>query len=434
MLGPVYPFAWCHQLRLQWDPLAYLLKLRRNFGTLVRVQAGSELTFLVSEPELVQELLVTRAGSLEKARGLRAARRMLGEGLLTSEGELHHHQRKLMQTFFRPDHLVDFAGLIAALAGRLSARWRHGTNVDCLREFNQLTLAIASRTLFDADFENQAALIAGMLNQGRWLFRWGYFLFPLFEMLERLPPVRCLLQRRRRQIDELVYPLIDERRIDSRANFLSRLVQAGMDNEAIRDQAVTMLLAAHETTANALAWTLHVLAHHPEWQRALQEELDHIPSAQLPRLADTMELPLLNNVLLESMRLYPPNWVIKRAAREDFLLGGRPVPKGSTCMVSQYVLHREEHWFPEPERFEPERWHNCPRSSLPKMAYIPFGVGSRRCIGEHLALMECKLILTTLLRDWWVEPAPGQRVRPDPGISLRPRPGPILGLHRRARL
>lgn len=417
---------------MHWDPLGYLLGLRRRFGDLVRIQSGRQLTFLVSEPELVHELLVTRAGSLGKARGLRMARRMLGDGLLTSEGEFHQQQRKLMQPGFTPQQVNGFAQSIVTLADQASARWRHGATVDCLREFNQLTLAVAGRTLFDSDVEDQAALIAGMLNQGRWLFRWGYFLFPVLEWLERLPPVRRLLLQKRHRVDALIYPVIQEHRRTPRANLLSRLIQAGMADEAVRDEAVTLLLAAHETTANALAWTCHLLALHPYWQRRLGDELDLRLGGRLPNVEDTARLPLLKSILLESMRLFPPNWMIARTAREDFSLGDQVVPEGSTCLVSQYVLHRQERWFPRAEDFEPERWLCSQRASLPRMAYLPFGTGPRRCIGEHFALLESELILATLLQEWWLQPTPGQRVRPDPAISLRPRPGPRLRLQRRS--
>ncbi|MFN8613779.1 MAG: cytochrome P450 [Vulcanimicrobiota bacterium] len=425
---PVYSFATGNQLKMLWDPLGYLLGLRKRFGDLVRIDQGGQATFLVSHPELIHELLVTRAGSLSKARGLRMARRMLGDGLLTSEGEFHRQQRRLMSPGFTPDQAAGFAEPIVSLAAQASSRWRHGARLDCLHEFNQLTLAIAGRTLFDSDFQAQAALIAGMLNQGRWLFRWGTLLFPIFEWLERFPPVRRLLLHKRGRIDALVYPIIHAHRQAPRANLLSRLIQAGMADEAVRDEAVTLLLAAHETTANALAWTCHLMALHPDWQGRLAQELQLRLGGRPASAEDTEHLPLLRNILLESMRLFPPNWMIARAAREDFQLGDHLVPAGSTCLVSQYVLHRQPEWFPEPDRFDPDRWLRCPRAKLPRMAYLPFGVGARRCIGEHFALLECQLILATLLQHWWLEPTPGQRVRPDPGISLRPRPGPRLRL------
>ncbi|MCW5869806.1 MAG: cytochrome P450 [Candidatus Eremiobacteraeota bacterium] len=419
MLGPLASI---------WDPLGYLLELRRRFGGLARFQVGRQWTFLATDPDLIHELLVTRAGSLGKARGLRMARRMLGDGLLTSEGEYHRQQRRLMLPGFAPQQVAFFGESVVALAQQVSYRWRPGSTVDCLREFSQLTLTIAGRTLFDSDFESQAALVAGMLNQGRWLFRWGSFLFPLLEWLERLPPVRHLLLQRRRRIDDLVYPVIEEHRRTPRANFLSNLIQAGMSDEAIRDEAVTLLLAAHETTANALAWTCHLLALHPDWQRRLGEELEQVLDGRPATVEATSRLPLLKNVLLESMRLFPPNWMIARVAREDFRLGDQLVPEGSTCLVSQYVLHREARWFPDPERFDPDRWQHRPRTSLPRTAYLPFGIGARRCIGEHFALLESELILATLLQRWWLVSVAGQRVRPDPAISLRPRPGPRLRL------
>jgi len=411
-------------LRMQRDPLAYLLALRRRYGEVVHVRNGSRHVFLFSDPALVREVLVTRSRSFLKGRGLQLARRVLGDGLLTSEDELHQEQRRLTQPGFQRERVAAFGPLMVASTHGLG--WREGQVVDCGEEMHRLSLEIVGRTLFDAEFSAQAAVLAGVLNQGRRMFRWGYLLFPIFEWLERwLPPLRWMVLRNRRLVDDALLPVIAAHRARPRADLLSMLIEAGMSDEWVRDQAVTLLLAGIETTANALAWTLHLLALHPDVQRAVAEELANVLGGRAPEVADLGRLPLLERVLLESLRLYPPNWMISRLAREDVTLGGCQVPAGATCLVSQYVVHRDERWFPCPESFDPSRWERRPRASLPRYAYFPFGGGSRMCVGEHFALLEATLVLATLLQRWWVEPA-GRRVRPDPGITLRPLPGPLV--------
>jgi cytochrome P450 len=250
-------------------------------------------------------------------------------------------------------------------------------------------------------------------------------LFPIFEWLERwFPPLRWVVLRNRRLVDSALLPVIAAHRARPRADLLSMLIEAGMSDEWVRDQAVTLLLAGIETTANALAWTLHLLALHPDVQRAVGEELATVLGGRAPEVADLAKLPLLERVLLESLRLYPPNWMISRLAREDVSIGGWQVPAGATCLVSQFVVHRDERWFPSPESFDPARWERRPRASLPRYAYFPFGGGSRMCVGEHFALLEATLVLATLLQRWELLAVPGRQVTPDPGITLRPLPGP----------
>lgn len=412
-------------LRMQRDPLGYLLGLRRRYGEVVHVRNGSRHVFLFSSPELVREVLVTRARSFVKGRGLQLARRVLGDGLLTSEDERHQEQRRLTQQGFQRERVAAFGPVMVDCTRALG--WRAGQVVDCGEEMHRLSLDIVGRTLFDAEFSAQARVLAGVLNQGRRMFRWGYLLFPIFERLERLlPPVRWLVARNRRRVDAALEPVIRAHRRRPREDLLSMLIESGMSDEWVRDQAVTLLLAGIETTANALAWTLHLLALHRHRQQAVREELGTVLGGRPPEAGDLGRLPVLESVLLESLRLYPPNWMISRIAREDVAIGDRVVPAGATCLVSQYVIHRDERWFPSPELFDPSRWERAPRASLPRYAYFPFGGGSRMCVGEHFALLEAMLVLATLLQQWELLAVEGRRVAADPGITLRPLPGPRL--------
>ena len=239
--------------------------------------------------------------------------------------------------------------------------------------------------------------------------------------------------RSRELLDATLLPLIEEHRRHPREDLLSMLIEADMSDQQVRDEAVTLFLAGHETTANAMAWTLHLLAQHPEVQRDLQAELDDVLAGELPRAAHMPRLRFTEQVLLESMRLYPPAWIIGRMALENVDLGPYQVRRGSLVLTSQYLVHRDERWFPEPERFEPARWERSPRASLPRYAYFPFGGGSRVCIGEHFAMMEAVMILATLLSRWSLAAVPGQAIRAQPGITLRPHPGPRVILRERPR-
>lgn len=421
--GPRYWLPGSLLLRLNRDPLAYFAELRRLHGDVVRVQAGPVQAYLVTDPELIREVLVTREKSFHKGRGLKLARRVLGNGLLTSEGEEHRRQRKLMQPVFHRQRVAGFGEVMVDAARQLSAEWRPGQSVDALREMHRLALRIVGRTLFDSEVEQHAETVARALTDSRRLVTFS--MFPVLQWAERwLPPLRRRSRRSRELLDATLLPLIDDHRQRPREDLLSMLIEADMSDEQVRDEALTLFLAGHETTANTLAWTLLLLAQHPEWQRALQAEVQTVE----PHADNLPRLPLTERVLLESMRLYPPAWTIGRTAIEDLELGPYPIRKGSTVLTSQWLVHRDERWYPQPDRFDPSRWERTPRQSLPRYAYFPFGGGSRVCIGEHFAMMELTLILATLLRDWTVTLEPGPEPRPRPAITLRPDPSPRLRL------
>lgn len=426
--GPRYWLPGSLLLQMNRRPLDYLSDLKRRHGDFVRLQAGPVHVFLVSDPELIREVLVTREKSFRKGRGLQLARRVVGDGLLTSEGELHRRQRKLMQPVFHRQRVAGFGQAMVDATRQLSAEWAPGQTVDALQEMHRLALRIVGRTLFDSEVEHHAEAVAGALEDGRRVM--ALAMFPLVEWAERwLPPLRRRARRSRELLDATLLPLIEEHRARPREDLLSMLIEADMSDEQVRDEALTLFLAGHETTANALAWTLHLLARHPEIQGELQAEARNAAPEQSSASGSPLaRFPLAERVLLESLRLYPPAWTIGRMATEDLELGSYPVKKGSMVLTSQYLVHRDERWFPQPEVFDPSRWERCPRASLPRYAYFPFGGGSRVCIGEHFAMLELTLILTTLMRDWTVRPGPGPEPRPRPAITLRPDPAPRLRL------
>jgi cytochrome P450 len=393
------------------------------------VRIGPQRICLVSHPDLVKDVLVTRGRSFAKGRALQEARRLLGDGLLTSEGERHLGQRRLLQPLFHEQRIAGFGTTMVEAAGRAADRWRDGAELDVAREMMRLTLAIVGSTLFDVDVEGEAADVGRALDDAMAMF--DRFFLPLAPVLERLPlPSSRRFHRARADLDALIARMIDERRLAPGAHddLLSMLLGvhgdggAGMSSEQVRDEAMTIFLAGHETTAQALTWTWYLLSRHPEIEARLHVELDRALPGGPPAVDDLPRLAYARAVLAESMRLYPPAWVVGRRALEDVELGGRLVPRGSIVLASQYVVHRDPRWFREPGRFDPDRWLRADESR-PRLAYFPFGAGQRLCIGERFAWMEGTLVLATIARRAQLRLVPGHAVEVSPRITLRPAHG-----------
>jgi cytochrome P450 len=296
----------------------------------------------------------------------------------------------------------------------------------------RLTLGIVGKTLFDEDVESQAREVGEALTDVMDSF-WIQML-PFYEYIERLPLPKLRRSRQARvRLDRIVYGMIDERRRapGDRGDLLSMLLLAqdeeaggrGMTDEQVRDEAMTIFLAGHETTANALSWTWYLLGDAPEVEATLHEELDRVLGNRLPTLDVLPALTYTDQVVTESLRLYPPAWIIGRRAIEDYQLDDYHVPARSIIVMSPYLVHRDPRYFPDPERFRPERWTPEFKSTLPPFAYLPFGGGARRCIGDAFAGMELVLVLSTIARRWKLRLVPGHRVVPQPVVTLRMKHG-----------
>jgi len=422
------------------DSLAFLTRIARTHGDVARFRMGPVELHLINRPEWIRDVLVTHAAAFHKGRGLERAKRLLGEGLLTSEDPVHLRQRRMMQPAFHAQRIAGYAEAMAALVDRAASRWTAGETRDVSVEMARLTLAIVGRTLFDADVESEADEIGAALTTALGLFG-RTFTLPYFELLDRLPlPMNRRFDRAKARIDATIARLIAERRrAPGGGDLLSLLVSAsdtegdgrGMSDAQVRDEAITIFLAGHETTANALAWTWYLLARNPAAEARLHAEVDAVLGGRAPTAADLPRLPWTEMVLAESMRLYPPAWIIGRRAVEPYAVGGFDVPAGSIVVVSQWVTHRDPRWFPDPERFDPERFLPAAKEARPRFAYFPFGGGPRVCIGEGFAWMEGVLALAAIARRWRLRLAPGQEIVPAPSITLRPRDGIRMLLERR---
>jgi cytochrome P450 len=417
-------------LQMQREPLAFFARAQQAHGDVVRFAFGRETVYLLSHPDLVRDVLLTHAQKFKKGLGLQRAKLLLGEGLLTSEGELHLRQRRLMQPAFHRTRLAGYAQSMVDSALATAGRWVDGTEVNLAQEMMRLTLAVVARTLFDADVEGAAADIGQALTDSLGLF--GALSLPFGELVLKLPlPAVRRFKRGRARLEEEVARILLERRADGRdrGDLLSMLLAARdedgqpMSDAQLRDEVMTLFLAGHETTANALSWAFHLLGQNPEVERALHSELETVlGGGARPTAADVARLPLATAVFAEALRLYPPAWVLGRRALEPVPLSdGTLVPEGALAVLSPWVVHRDARWFPEPERMDLARWTPEARAGRHRFAYFPFGAGTRSCIGEAFAWTEGTLVLAVLARRWRLSAAAGSTVRTEPRITLRPK-------------
>ena len=422
------------------DPLNFLMKIAHDYGDIVHFRIGPQHVFFLNNPELIKDVLVTHHEYFMKGRALQRSKRLLGEGLLTSEGEHHRRQRRLAQPAFHRQRIATYGAVMVDYGRRWSERWQDGQTLDIAHAMSGLTLAIVGKTLFDANVESEAEEVGQALTQIMELFQ--MIMLPYAELLEKLPlPAKRRFQKARDRLDAVIYRIINERRQSGvdRGDLLSMLLLAqdaegdggGMSDLQLRDEAMTIFLAGHETTANALAWTWYLLSQHPDVEAKLHREIDTVLANRPPRVEDLAQLRYTEMVLTEAIRLYPPAWALGRLALKDYQVNGYVMPAGTLVLASQYVMHRDPRYFPAPFHFDPERWTPEARESRPPFAYFPFGGGPRRCIGEGFAWMEGVLLIATLAQRWRMRLVPDHPVEMHPRITLRPKHGIQMTLERR---
>jgi cytochrome P450 len=424
------------------DPLEFLTRVARRYGDVARFTNGAQDYFVLNHPDYIRDVLVTHNADFMKGRGLQRAKRLLGEGLLTSEPPLHRRQRRLAQPAFHKQRIASYGSMMVDYAlGMERERWRDGQALDMAQEMMRLTLAIVGKTLFDTETESEAEEVREALTATMESF--SRFMLPFAELLDKLPlPATRRFEQARARLDAIIYRMINERRASSeaRGDLLSMLIMAqdeeengaGMTDEQLRDEAMTIFLAGHETTANALTWTWYLLSQHREVEARLHAEVDAVLHDRPPSADDLPALRYTEMVLAEAMRLYPPAWILGRRALKDYEAGGFRIPAGSIVVLSPYVMHRDERYFPEPERFDPERWTTEAKEARPQFSYFPFGGGPRRCIGEGFAWMEGILVIATLARRWRMRLVPNHPVATQPMVTLRPKHGMRMTIEQRA--
>jgi len=418
--------------RLRGDPLAFVERMAAEPGDVVQYRVWRQDIFLVKHPDLIRDVLVTSQHDYAKGAGLQWAKRFLGEGLLTSEREHHTRQRRLAQPAFHRQRIGSYAAVMADYAVKASDRLREGEPFDMHAEMMALTLAVIGKTMCDAEVGAEAGIIGGALRDVLQLF--PRFVLPFAGLLHRLPlPSTRRFDRASARLDEVVYRMIEDRRRSGvdRGDLLSMLLMARdeegdggpMSDTHLRDEVMTMFLAGHETTANALSWSWYLLAQNPEVEERFHAEIDEVLAVRRAVFDDLPRLRYTEMVLAESMRLYPPAWGLGRRALRTHTLGGVTVPAGALVLMSPYLVQRDPRFFPDPLRFDPLRFTPEAKAARPKFAYFPFGGGARQCIGEPFAWMEGVMILATLAQRWRFRLDPTARVAPQALITLRPRHG-----------
>lgn len=411
------------------DPTGTFERIARERGDLAFFDFGPVREVLVSHPDMVERVLVTEQRAFSKGRALQEARRVVGDGLLTSEGDAHLRQRRLIQPLFHNRTIGAYAEDMVAATEREVAQWPVGGTIDAHEAMMRLTLGIVARTVFDLDVTGRASAVGDALDTVIGVLS-NRLTIPYGTVFFRIPtPATRRFDRARALLDDTVAAMIAERRAtpSDGLDLLSRLLDAGtggdrLDDTQVRDEAMTLLLAGHETTAVWLSWTIMLLALHPTWRDRLEEEVGDVLAGRPATPDDLERMPILDRVLREALRLYPPVWLVGRRALRDVDMGEGTIPTGTIVVTSQWVVHHDARWFPQPDRFMPERWDDPSVADLPRFAFFPFGGGVRRCIGEGFAWMEAKLVLATIVTRRRLDLV-GHVPRTQPRVTLRPRGG-----------
>ncbi len=412
----------------------------REYGDIVYYKFLHVPICQLTHPDHIEEVLVRSAANFHKSRDYGALKFILGNGLLTNEGASWQKQRQLIQPAFRHENIAAYADIMADSTAKHLARWKDGESRDLHHEMAELTLDIVTKTLFGTKLAHDARGIGEEIAAVMERFQTQAALS--FVLPDKFPiPKTPRLMRSKRRLDEVVLSIIRERRASKTTanDLLQRLLDARdesgaqMSDEQLRDEVMTLFLAGHETTANALTWAWYLLAQNPEAEQKLAAEIAGVLAGRAPTLADLPRLAYAEMVVKESMRMYPPAWGIGRRALEEFELGGYRIPAGTNIFIMQWLTHRDARFFPEPERFEPERWRDDPirKGRIPRFAYFPFGGGPRVCIGAGFAMMEATLLLATIAQRYRFELAPDAKVTPLFSVTLRPKHGLPMQLHRR---
>jgi cytochrome P450 len=426
---------------LQKGSLAFFERVRDETGDVARITLGPRKALAIADPRWIEHVLVNDArGYSKQTRGYEMLRKLIGNGLVTSEGSFWLRQRRIAQPAFHRERIAGFATLMRRAAEDMVARWQPGASFDAAAEMMRVTLRIVGEALFSTDVTADSDAVGAAVNElvHQAVERAQSILF----VPEVVPtPMNRRFKHATGVLDRIVLGIIAERRASEREQRQGKRDLLGMlmatvdeetgermDDVQLRDEVMTILIAGHETTANLLAWTLQLLGEHPGVEERLREEIAPL-AGTAPAVEAVMRLPLLDAVLKESMRLYPPVWILARLAEKDDEIGGFRVHKKDFVFMSQWAVHRHPKLWPDPTRFDPQRFLDDPDGERRhKYAYFPFSGGNRKCIGDFFALLEAKIILVTVLQRARLVLASGTRPVPDPTVTLRPKGGVLVRL------
>lgn len=419
------------------NPLRFLENCVVEFGDVVALRFGNKRVYLLNNPSDIEQVLATQSRNFRKTIGYRTPfmRRLFGYGLLTSEGELWTRQRRLAQPAFHRDRIANYANVIVRYTEEMLADWKPNDHRNIHEAMMRLTTRVVVRTLFDSDVPREIDSLgeASEAVMKRFTMQWSWWRL----LLGILPsPTQWRFEKVMRQLDEYIFGLIAERRRTGRdaGDLLSMLLLArdedgsGMEDQQLRDELTTLMVAGLDTTALALSWGFYLLAKNPDAAEKLSREVRTVLGTRAAGFSDLPQLPYTEMVIKESMRLFPPAWLVGREAMVPSEISGTPIAAGDSLVVSQWLQHRDGRNFPEPLKFSPERWTDEASKKLPKFVYFPFGGGPRICIGSSFAMMEAVLVLATVAQKFRVLTSPAYEVEPWASITLQPRGGIWLHL------
>jgi cytochrome P450 len=406
-----------------------MLDTARRYGDVVLLSMAGTDIWLLSHPDQLEQVLITDAKRFVKDRTTHELSRVVGQGLLTSEGDFWRRQRRLAQPAFHRERIAGYGASMVTAAERAMTTWRVGEGRDLHADLMRITLDIVAKTLFDSDVSSDADTIGDSISV---LSNRFTELLPLIlPIINDLPTPKSLrVKQAIARLDEVIARMIRQHRSSTseHSDLLHMLLSARdddgsrMSDQQVRDEVMTLLLAGHDTTAIALSWTFHLLSRHPAIDEKLAAEVEHVLGGRPPTLADLPRLRYAEQVVMEAMRLYPPAWAVGREPLEDVEIAGFTIPRGAQIWMSQYIVHRDPRYFDEPDQFRPERWADDRQKQLPRFAYFPFGGGPRVCIGNNFAMMEATLLCATIVQRFRL-PGVGPEPKPLPSVTLRPAGG-----------
>jgi cytochrome P450 len=428
-------------LNLLRNPLEVMRSAAREYGDIVRIPVILQSRILLNHPDYIQQVLIFQQNKFHKSTlSKEATERLLGQGLLISEGDFWRRQRRLAQPAFHRHRINEYSSAMVECAEAQGRTWRDGETRNMAEEMMALTLEAAVRTLFGTTLPGEAKHVGRAMS---FLMRYslGRARKPINIPASWPTPRNKRATREYDFLDSLVYRIISERKAQPSSNHrndLLSMLMSAMDEDGsqmtpkqLRDETMTLFLAGHETTALTLAWTWYLLSENPAAETRLHEELRDVLGGRPPEVADLARLPYLHAVVNEVLRLYPPAYLLARTAIAPFSIGGYDFGPGETVLMSQWVMHRDARYYDEPDAFRPERWLDGLADRLPPGAYFPFGDGPRRCIGQGFAMLESALVIGTLAQQFQFRLAPGRPVVPEPLVTLRPKHGISMTIHGR---
>jgi cytochrome P450 len=420
------------------DLLGFFVRMMEAYGDVVRLNLGPRTFYLVTHPDGVKHVL--QDNNRNYGKGYDEVRPLIGNGLVSSEGEFWRRQRRLIQPAFHRTRIAGFAKVMVDTTADALERWRpharDGKPLDIAHEMIRITQRVIARTMFSTDVGPQIDTLLEAFDVG--LEYMNQRMFNPIPFIDKLPtPTNLRFRRAQSTLDEIMYGLIEARRAeaDKPEDLLTMLLEArdeetgeGMDDKQIRDEVITIFFAGHETTASTLSWAWYLLANHPDTAQKVREEAQRVLGSRQPTIEDWRDLVTTRKVIDESLRLYPPAWMFARQALSDDSVCGYFVPDGATILLSPYATHRHPDFWDRPDSFDPSRFDEEHSADRHKLAYFPFGAGPRLCIGRDFALVEATLILSMMARAYRYNLVPGYDVRAQPIATLRPRPGVMMTL------